>query len=372
MLPRGARGRVDRRENRLKRRRALVVPVVTFVSILLVGAGVAFAVNRVGKVSATPAALATPSPLPEKSLTSMDGSQSVAATGSSSATSAAVAIEVPDVTGKSRAAAETLLEVAGFRTEAKAADTIAAGVAPDTVVAQWPSAGSRAEQGDLVLLTYQPQMGTSASGQQFVVVIDAGHQAKADLSPEPIGPGSTTTKLKVQGGATGVASHVPEYHAALAIALLLRDKLQSSGVRVVMVRTTDDVNIANSQRAKIGNDAKADLVVRVHLDSAGDSAVHGVTTLYPSGNVWCKPLEQPSKRAAGLVENAVTAATGAANRGLSPRADMTGFNWSTRPTIIVECGFMSNPDEDRKTTSAAYQNLLATGMSRGVLAYLGL
>lgn len=336
------------------------------------GGGIAYALTRASTVAGS-ARLASPSPLPAASLASTDGSQSVDATdlASASATSS-VEIEVPDVTGKSLAAAEAVLQVAGLRTETRVADPPMQGVMPETVISQWPNAGARARSGDRVVLTYQPSAGVSSSGKQFVVVIDPGHQAKANLTLEPIGPGSATKKEKVRGGATGVATRIPEYKEALTISLLLRDRLQGAGVKVVMVRTTNDVDIANSQRAIVGNKANADLVVRVHLDSVSDGTVHGISVQYPSGNKWCQPIETPSKRAAALVEDAVTAATGGGKRGLFPRSDMTGFNWSTRPTIIVECGFMSNADEDRRCATAAYQGLLATGISKGVLAYLGL
>ena len=50
---------------------------------------------------------------------------------------------------------------------------------------------------------------------------------------------------------------------------------------------------------------------------------------------------------------------------------MAGFNWSTVPALIVECGFMSNPVEDRLLASDAYQDRLADGIAAGVLEYLG-
>ena len=49
---------------------------------------------------------------------------------------------------------------------------------------------------------------------------------------------------------------------------------------------------------------------------------------------------------------------------------MSGFNWSEVPAVIVEMGVMSNPAEDRKLASAAYQEKLATGISNGVVKYL--
>jgi len=50
--------------------------------------------------------------------------------------------------------------------------------------------------------------------------------------------------------------------------------------------------------------------------------------------------------------------------------DLSGFNWSTVPTVLVECGFLSNPVEDRLLASPHYQDKLATGIADGVMAYL--
>ncbi len=65
------------------------------------------------------------------------------------------------------------------------------------------------------------------------------------------------------------------------------------------------------------------------------------------------------------------AATGATNRGLMVRSDMTGFNWSDVPVIIPEIGFMTNPAEDRLLATAAYQDKIVQGLTKGILAYSG-
>ncbi|TLM83736.1 MAG: N-acetylmuramoyl-L-alanine amidase, partial [Actinobacteria bacterium] len=87
-------------------------------------------------------------------------------------------------------------------------------------------------------------------------------------------------------------------------------------------------------------------------------------------NQWTKPYVAPSKRAAQLVQSALIANTGAVNRGIKPRTDMTGFNWATVPSIIVESGFLSNPVEDRLLSSPHYQDKLAQGMADGIVSYL--
>jgi N-acetylmuramoyl-L-alanine amidase len=204
-----------------------------------------------------------------------------------------------------------------------------------------------------------------------VVCIDPGHQARANLAPEPIGPGSATTKPKVAGGTTGVVTHVPEYRFALLVSLRVKARLEARGVRVVMTRVSDDVDISNAQRAQLANSVGARLLLRIHADGSTNHSVHGISTLYPTGNWWVAPIEAPSLRAAQTIHAGVVGATGAADRGLSGRGDMTGFNWSTVPAVIVESGFMTNSAEDRALNSEAYQERLAAGIAAGVLAYLG-
>jgi N-acetylmuramoyl-L-alanine amidase len=202
------------------------------------------------------------------------------------------------------------------------------------------------------------------------VVVEAGHQAKGDSSTEPIGPGSSTRRAKVAGGATGVATRVPESKRNLQVALVLKKSLEARGVKVIMVRTKEDVNISNSKRAKVANDANADLFVRLHCDSAG-SSTHGILTLRPGKN-WYKGIDMvgPSKTAASYVHKAVLAETGAHDRGIDARSDLSGFNWSKVPSVLVEMGLMSNAAEDRKMGTDAYQKKLADGIADGVVKYL--
>jgi N-acetylmuramoyl-L-alanine amidase len=203
-----------------------------------------------------------------------------------------------------------------------------------------------------------------------VVVIDAGHQGSQMSGTEPVGPGSSVRKPKVESGTSGVATHVDESQRNLEVALVLRKALEARGVPVVMVRTSQDVKIANSQRAKIANDANAALFVRLHCDS-GPSSATGILTLRPAKNWYSgSPIVAKSAVAAKLVQRATIAATGAKDRGITPRSDLSGFNWSKVPSVLVEMGMMSNAAEDRKMATAAYQQKLADGMANGIVAYL--
>jgi N-acetylmuramoyl-L-alanine amidase len=361
------------RKRRTGRRGSWLIPIVATAGIVVVLATTGFLIAKVARGVPTPVhtiAAETP-PLPEKPIATVDGSGTA---GSASATvdaSSGPEIEVPNVVGKPVATAEALLSGAGFSTQTRVADKPTAGVSANTVVSQWPDAGARLVAGDRVVLTYEPRaVVTKPTGNKFVVVIDPGHQAVADMGLEPIGPGSKTEKPKVAGGATGDYTGIPEYKGVLDISLKLRTLLQAKGITVVMVRTTNDVDIPNSRRAKIGNDAHADLVVRVHQDSSTDHSVHGVLTLYPAGNSWVAPIERPSRAAASLMESEMVKVTGASSRGLEAASDMSGFNYSTVPSIIVECGLLSNRDEDERMATQAYRERLAQGLAAGVMAYL--
>ena len=94
------------------------------------------------------------------------------------------------------------------------------------------------------------------NSRQKVIVIDAGHQKKANTKLEPIGPGAKQKKMKVAGGATGKYTKQKEYDLNLKVAKLLEKKLKAKGYRVIMIRTKNDVNISNSKRAKIAKEQK--------------------------------------------------------------------------------------------------------------------
>jgi N-acetylmuramoyl-L-alanine amidase len=209
----------------------------------------------------------------------------------------------------------------------------------------------------------------ASSASPFVVVIDAGHQAHGNYHHEPIAPGSRTVRDKVAGGTSGIVTHAPESRVNLQVALRLRDALTAAGITVVMVRTTQNVNIPNSARAKIANAAGADLFVRIHCDGAAKS-VHGILMLVPANNSWTGRIHATSERAGRAVLTAAVKATGARNRGISLRHDLSGFNWSHVPSICIEMGNMKNAAEDRRLSSVSYQNKMVAGMTDGVLAFL--
>ena len=200
-----------------------------------------------------------------------------------------------------------------------------------------------------------------------LICIDPGHEATPDLSTEPIGPGSSTYKIKDGGGAPGEATVV------LQIGLKLRSLLLARGYRVAMTRTTMDFSYGNGgniARAQFCNRHDAALMLRLHADGSTDRSRHGVSTLYPAWHRgWTDDIFYPSRRAARLVQAAVVRSTGAANLGLVARGDLTGFNWANVPAILVEEGFMTNPTEGARLKTTWYQWKVARGLAKGVAAF---
>lgn len=197
--------------------------------------------------------------------------------------------------------------------------------------------------------------------------IDPGHQEKANSEREPVSPNSKETKAKVAGGTRGVSTKTPEYVRDLEISLKLRDALEALGCEVYMTRETNDVNISNKERALMLNEKEVDLVLRIHCNGSTNRKVHG-TGLYINKT---GPIAADSLRAAEALLPAMIEATGARNCGIFKRDTYTGLNWSTVPCILVEMGYMTNPDEDLRLADPEYQQKLVDGMVEGICRFMG-
>jgi N-acetylmuramoyl-L-alanine amidase len=233
-------------------------------------------------------------------------------------------------------------------------------------------AGTRLALGVALLVTLL--VVPAAVGQQrAVVVVDPGHDLRANADTESIGPGSSTRKIKDGGGTRGVVSGLREAELNLKVGLLLRGMLERAGVRVVMTRTrTARTSMGNIARARLANRAGARLFLRIHADGSADPDARGTHTLHPAlRRGWTDDVYSESKRAARIVQRELRAALGFPDRGLQERSDFTGFNWADVPVILVEMGFMTNPTDDRSLATTAYQRRAALGLCRGTLRFLG-
>jgi len=228
--------------------------------------------------------------------------------------------------------------------------------------------------GAVLVASFVVAAGAARAGTAPVVVIDPGHDARANLATEPIGPGSSTRKIKDGGGTHGVVTGIREPDLTLDVSLRLRRLLRAAGVRVVMTRTrTSGASMGNIVRARIANDAGAALFLRVHADGASSASARGTHTLTPAlRRGWTDDVYASSRRAATLVQTELVRTLGFPNRGIQERSDFTGFNWADVPVILVEMGFMTNPTEDRALARPTVRQRAALGLCRGTLRFLGL
>jgi N-acetylmuramoyl-L-alanine amidase len=192
----------------------------------------------------------------------------------------------------------------------------------------------------------------------FTVCIDPGHQAKGDPRGEPIAPGSANKKARVSSGTSGVGTKKAEYQVNLEAAMILKEILQARGYTVVMTRESNEVNVSNSERAQIANQAKADMTIRLHCDSINNGGKSGAVLLVPAQKgTHTAPIYAASYQYAKALKASLQN-QGVKVNGIFERSDMTGFNWSTVPVVIFEMGFMSNWSEDRMLSDKAYQTKL--------------
>lgn len=174
----------------------------------------------------------------------------------------------------------------------------------------------------------------------MVIAIDAGH-------------GGTNL------GASGKSSKILEKNLTLQYAKVLEKKLQQRGATVVMTRTSD-VDVSQPERAALLRKAAPDLLISIHFNSSGNPVVSGTSTYYRY--IGFQPLTQAIlKRMLELDFN---------NYG-----NIGGFNFALSgpteyPNCLVEVGFLSNEEEEKKLLKKGFDEDVANKICRGIVDWL--
>ena len=189
-----------------------------------------------------------------------------------------------------------------------------------------------------------------------VVVLDAGHG-------------------KPDEGAQGVEG-VTEEKTNLEIALKLQKLLEESGATVILTRSDEnaiydldkttlrEMKVSDiKNRVKIGNESSADIFVSIHLNKIPQQQYDGWQTFY---NV--KSTE--GQKLAVSIQNSLNTAIQKENNRVAKSIDNVYIVKHVEiPITIVECGFLSNPEEEQKLLNDEYQNRLSWGIYNGIIDY---
>ena len=225
----------------------------------------------------------------------------------------------------------------------------------------------------------------------YITSLDLRTLVEPVLRPVRAKPGQVIRVVAIDAGHGGrdAGNEIPQRQEKVQTLLLahkLKALLQQAGLKVIMIRSSD-VFVDLDERSAIAKRARADLFVSLHFNSAGHGRTEprGVETycITPAGvaSTNARPDEPSSTGAvvgnlsnaqstllAYLVHRSMVNSLGAEDRGLR-RARFAVLRTASMPAVLVEGGFMSNPDEARRIVSLEYRNDLARSIADGLLAY---
>lgn len=198
-----------------------------------------------------------------------------------------------------------------------------------------------------------PVFAQNTSGMK--IVLDAGHGG-------------------IDGGITGVNTGVKESDINLQITMLLKSRLEEDGFEVVLTRKTEAGLYGTAgkgfkkrdmeKRKEIIEEAKPDLVLSIHQNLYPTRKTRGAQIFYNAQNEKGKLLAQ------GLQNhlNVLYAKQGVKNRAIMP-GDYFMLNCTSSPSVIIECGFLSNAEDEKLLISDSWQNQITQAIATGVIEY---
>ena len=171
---------------------------------------------------------------------------------------------------------------------------------------------------------------------------------------------------------------ISEKSLTLAIQSRVKAKLESEGYQVVTTRTSDTY-VDLTDRSRAANASESDIFVSIHINASGSSAAQGIETYYyqpyaeyPSrinATYHANPTRlSMSDTLANAIQSSLINATGAQNQGVK-RQTFAVLRETTAPAVLLELGFLSNPQEAARLNTSAYQETLANAIVAGIKRY---
>ncbi|MEU0188268.1 N-acetylmuramoyl-L-alanine amidase [Streptomyces afghaniensis] len=216
-----------------------------------------------------------------------------------------------------------------------------------------------------------------------VVVIDPGHNPEnfqhASEINRKVNIGTNWKECDTTGTSTN--DGYTEAKFTLDVAHRMRTLLEEQGATVKLTQDGDrPFGPCVDERARIGNEAKADAVVSVHADGSG-AGNRGFHVILPgavhAGAADTRAIVGPSRDLGERVAGRFVAVTGSApsnyigdGTGLVTRKDLGGLNLSTVPKVFIECGNMRDSKDAALLTSGAWRQKAAQGISEGIVSFL--
>ncbi|MFJ4849779.1 MULTISPECIES: N-acetylmuramoyl-L-alanine amidase [unclassified Streptomyces] len=227
----------------------------------------------------------------------------------------------------------------------------------------------------------KPQTTKPLAGR--VVVLDPGHNPTNNRHTSAIARKVDIGTARKECDTTGTATNAgyPEASYTLDVSRRARKILAARGA---VVKFTQDGNRPYGpcidERARIGNNAKANAVVSVHADGSavGNRGFHVILPAsVHKGVADTRAIVKPSRLLGTALKNHFKAATGTKpsnyighGTGLDVRGDLGGLNLSRVPKVFIECGNMRDPKDAALLSSAAWRQKAAQGIADGITAYL--
>ncbi|MEV7723977.1 N-acetylmuramoyl-L-alanine amidase [Streptomyces sp. NPDC087917] len=216
------------------------------------------------------------------------------------------------------------------------------------------------------------------------VVIDPGHNTgnfghTAEIDKQ-VDIGTTRKECDTTGTATNAGYREADF--TLDVSRRVRALLEAKGTTVRLTHQADrPFGPCIDERARIGNEAKADAVVSVHADgvSSGSRGFHVILPAKVKGGAAdTSKIVGPSRDLGERIVGNFARATGSSpanylgsGTGLVVRDDLGGLNLSTRPKVFIECGNMRDAKDAAQLTSPEWRQKAAQGIADGIVGFLG-